>query len=140
MTKWESSDESVAQICIFSDGKTIEVEALGYGTATIKTYSADNSFSTLTVNVSAPKDSLPLPSTFFDENVQNEEGKAFVEGFQQYVGSLDSRQKHNGGNIVVSAASAMGYGAYFTVLEAMKNAKSADPEAIQDVDRQIFKI
>lgn len=69
-------------------------------------------------------------TTFFDENVQNEEGKAFVEGFQQYVSSLDSRLKHNGGNTMVSAVSAMGYDAYFTVLEAMKTAKSADPEAI----------
>jgi branched-chain amino acid transport system substrate-binding protein len=33
---------------------------------------------------------------------------------------------------MVSAASAMGYDAYFTVLEAMKNAKSAEPEAIRE--------
>ena len=71
-------------------------------------------------------------TTFFDENVQDEAGKAFVAGFQQYVGSLDSRLKHNGGNTMVSAASAMGYDAYFTVLEAMKNAKSAEPEAIRE--------
>ena len=33
---------------------------------------------------------------------------------------------------MVSAASAMGYDAYFTVLEAMKTANSTDPEAIQE--------
>ena len=33
---------------------------------------------------------------------------------------------------MVSAASAMGYDAYFTVLEAMKNAHSAAPEAIEE--------
>ena len=71
-------------------------------------------------------------TTFFDENVQDEDGRAFVAGFQQYVGSLESRLKHNGGNTMVSAASAMGYDAYFTVLEAMKNAKSAEPEAIRE--------
>ena len=71
-------------------------------------------------------------TTFFDENVQDEDGKAFVSGFQQYISSLDSRLKHNGGNTMVSAASAMGYDAYFTVLEAMKKAKSADPEAIRE--------
>ena len=71
-------------------------------------------------------------TTFFDENVQDEDGKAFVSGFQQYISSLDSRLKHNGGNTMVSAASAMGYDAYFTVLEAMKNAKSAEPEAIRE--------
>ena len=71
-------------------------------------------------------------TTFFDENVQNDEGKAFVEGFQQYISSMDSRLKHNGGNTMVSAVSAMGYDAYFTVLEAMKNAKSAEPDAIRE--------
>ena len=71
-------------------------------------------------------------TTFFDENVQNEEGKAFVSGFQQYLSSQESRLKHNGGNTMVSAASAMGYDAYFTVLEAMKNAKSAQPDAIRE--------
>ena len=71
-------------------------------------------------------------TTFFDENVENEDGKAFVSGFQQYLSSQESRLKHNGGNTMVSAASAMGYDAYFTVLEAMKNAKSAEPEAIRE--------
>ena len=71
-------------------------------------------------------------TTFFDENVQDDAGKAFVKGFQEYVSSLDSRLKHNGGNTMVSAASAMGYDAYFTVLEAMKNAKNADPESIRE--------
>ena len=70
-------------------------------------------------------------TTFFDENVQNEAGKDFVSGFQQYLSSEESRLKQNGGNTMVSAASAMGYDAYFTVLEAMKTANSTDPEAIQ---------
>ena len=71
-------------------------------------------------------------TTFFDENVQDEAGKAFVTGFQQYISSVDTRLNHNGGNTMVSAASAMGYDAYFTVLEAMKKAKSAEPEAIRE--------
>ena len=70
-------------------------------------------------------------TTFFDENVENDAGKEFVSGLQNYLTSKDSRLKHNGGNTMVSAASAMGYDAYFTVLEAMKNAKSADPADIQ---------
>lgn len=60
VTKWEISDKSVAEVCIFSDGKTIEVEARGYGSATIKAYGADGSYATLTVNVSAPKESLTI--------------------------------------------------------------------------------
>ena len=71
-------------------------------------------------------------TTFFDEDVEDEDGKAFVSGFQQYISRQESRLNHNGGNTMVSAYSAMGYDAYFTVLEAMKNAKSAEPEAIQE--------
>ncbi|MBO7251574.1 MAG: ABC transporter substrate-binding protein [Oscillospiraceae bacterium] len=71
-------------------------------------------------------------TTFFDENVQDEDGKVFVAGFRQYVMNKESRLAHNGGNTMVSAASAMGYDAYFAVLEAMKNAKSADPSDIRE--------
>ena len=60
VVKWDISDKSVAQVCIFGDGKTIEVEALAYGTAIIKAYGADGSVATLTVNVSAPEDSLTI--------------------------------------------------------------------------------
>ena len=60
VARWEISDKSVAQVCIFGDGKTVEVEALGYGTATITAYGTDGSTAKLTVNVSAPKESLTI--------------------------------------------------------------------------------
>lgn len=60
VAKWEISDKSVAQVVIYSDGKTIEVNALGYGTATITAYGTDGSTAKLTVNVSAPKESLTI--------------------------------------------------------------------------------
>ena len=60
VTKWEISDKSVANVCIYSNGTTVEVEALNYGTATIKAYGSDGSVATLTVNVSAPKESLTI--------------------------------------------------------------------------------
>jgi len=39
---------------------------------------------------------------------------------------------NNGGNDMVAAVTAMGYDAYFTALEAIKNAGSADPAAIME--------
>ena len=51
---------SVAEVCIYGNGTSIEVEARGYGTATIKAYGSDGSVATLTVNVSAPKQSLSI--------------------------------------------------------------------------------
>ena len=74
VVKWDISDKSVAQICIFGDGKTIEVEALAYGTATIMAYGSDGSVATLTVNVSAPKDSLtitPYSMTLTTDEMRN---------------------------------------------------------------------
>ena len=74
VTKWDISDKSVAQICIYGNGTTIEVEALGYGTATIKAYGSDGSVATLTVNVSAPKESLtitPYSMTVAQGNMRN---------------------------------------------------------------------
>ena len=71
-------------------------------------------------------------TTFFDENAENAEGKEFVIGFQKYLTADETRLNHNGGNTMVSAASAMGFDAYFTVLEAMENAKSASPADIQE--------
>lgn len=60
VVKWDVSDKSVAQICIYSDGKTVEVEAVGYGTTTIRAEGSDGSTATLTVNVSAPQESLTI--------------------------------------------------------------------------------
>ncbi|MBO7252685.1 MAG: Ig-like domain-containing protein, partial [Oscillospiraceae bacterium] len=60
VVKWDISDKSVAQVCIYGNGTTIEVEALDYGTATINAYGSDVSVATLTVNVSAPKESLTI--------------------------------------------------------------------------------
>ena len=60
VVKWEISDKSVAQVCIYSNGTTIEVEALGYGSATINAHGSDGSVATLTVNVSAPMESLSI--------------------------------------------------------------------------------
>ena len=60
VAKWETSDKSVADVCIYGDGSYIEVEALGYGTATITAYGTDGSKATLTVNVSAPRESLTI--------------------------------------------------------------------------------
>lgn len=71
-------------------------------------------------------------TAFFDEHADTENGAAFVEGFKQFVQNSDVARNYNGNKDVVSANSAMGYDAYFTVLAAMEKASSADPKAIQE--------
>lgn len=75
-------------------------------------------------------------TTFFDENTQTEQGKAFVKGFQEYLNSNEQILAQNGGNDMVSANSVMGYDAYFVALEAMKKAGSIEPEAVQEALRE----
>lgn len=60
VTKWDVSDKSVAQICIYGDGSYVEVEAVGYGNATVYAYGSDGSVASLTVTVSAPQESLAI--------------------------------------------------------------------------------
>ena len=69
-------------------------------------------------------------STFFDEGTDREAGRSFVDGFKAWLNSDADAMADNGGNDMVSAASAMGYDAYFTALEAIKTAGSIEPAAI----------
>ncbi len=68
-------------------------------------------------------------TTFYQEG-----GNAdFDNGFKAWLNAEGNEQHltNNGGNDIVSAVTAMGYDAYFTVLEAIKNADSADPAKIK---------
>ena len=78
------------------------------------------------------KDVKVCVTTFFDEGTDSEAGQAFVKGFKEYLASDATAMTNNGGNDMVAAVTAMGYDAYFTALEAIKNAGSADPAAIME--------
>ena len=65
-------------------------------------------------------------TTFYQEG-GNEE---FDSGIKAWMNDNADAMTNNGGNDMVSAVTAMGYDAYFTALEAIKAAGSADPSAI----------
>ena len=66
-------------------------------------------------------------TTFFHEGDTSEKGSAFVTGFKEWLNANPNMLTNNGGNNMVAAVSAMGYDAYFTALEAIKNAGSTAP-------------
>ena len=69
-------------------------------------------------------------TTFYQEG-----GNAdFDAGFKAWLNAEGNEQHltNNGGNDIVSAVTAMGYDAYFTALEAIKNADSVDPAKIKE--------
>ena len=63
-------------------------------------------------------------TTFFDEGAESEAAKVFVSGIKEWINSDATAKANNGGNDMISAVTAMGYDAYFTALEALKNAGS----------------
>lgn len=66
-------------------------------------------------------------TTFYAEGGDPE----FEEGFKAWLNSDATALANNGGNDMIAAVSVMGYDAYFTALEAIKNAGSPDSEAVK---------
>jgi len=65
-------------------------------------------------------------STFYDEAAPaNDEAAAFVDGFKAYLTGIGEPD-------IIPAVSALGYDAYITALQAIKNADSVDPAKIRD--------
>lgn len=89
--------------------------------------------SNVILNAAKGKDLDIYVTTFYQEG-GNEE---FDTGMKEFVNSDSTNLANNGGDDMIAAVSAMGYDAYFTVLEALKAAGSTDPakvnEALWDV-------
>lgn len=70
-------------------------------------------------------------STFYDEAAPaNDEAAAFVEGFKAYLTGI-------GESDIIPAVSALGYDAYITAVQAIKDADSIDPAAIKDALKNV---
>ncbi len=61
-------------------------------------------------------------STFYAEGGD----PAFEEGFKAWLNADETNLNNNGGNDMIAAVSVMGYDAYYTALEAIKNAGSIE--------------
>jgi len=72
------------------------------------------------------KDVTVKITTFYQEGGNPE----FDSGIKEWINANADAKTNNGGNDMVSAVTAMGYDAYFTALEALKAAGSADPAAV----------
>ena len=63
-------------------------------------------------------------TTFFVEGSTEKNVVDFVNGFRNYINTDATAKTNNGGDDEISAVSAMGFDAYYTALEAIKNAGS----------------
>lgn len=80
---------------------------------------------TIIENAGADAEGIVL-STFYDEAAPaNDEAASFLTGFKEYLTSIGEPD-------VIPAVSALGYDAYLTLVQAIKDAGSTDPAAIRD--------
>ncbi len=80
------------------------------------------------LNAAKGKDVTIYVTTFYQEGGNAE----FDAGVKEFINSTPTNLANNGGDDTVSAVTAMGYDAYFTALEAIKAAGSADPKAVNE--------
>ena len=66
-------------------------------------------------------------TTFYQEGANPE----FDNGFKAWLNSNSEYLTNNGGNDMIAAVSVMGYDTYYTALEALKAAGSADSAAVK---------
>ena len=78
------------------------------------------------IESAAGKDVEIFVTTFYQEGGD----PAFDSGIKEWINANDDAKTNNGGNDMVAAVTAMGYDAYFTALEAIRAAGSADPAAV----------
>ena len=69
---------------------------------------------------------VSIPAAF-DEAIGTDTGAGFVNAFKAWLVANPDKLADNGGSDTVSAVAALGYDAYMTAIEAIKNAGSAEP-------------
>ena len=70
-------------------------------------------------------------TTFFVEGSDDPQVVDFVNGFRNYLNTNATAKTNNGGDDEIAAVSAMGFDAYYTALEAIKNAGSVKADAVK---------
>ena len=78
------------------------------------------------IESAAGKDVDVFVTTFYQEGGD----PAFDSGIKEWINANADAKTNNGGNDMVAAVTAMGYDAYFTALEAIQAAGSADPAKV----------
>ncbi len=96
--------------------------------ATMPLLAGDTWDSNVILSAAEGKDVQIYVTTFYQEGGNAE----FDEGIKEWINSDKTNLANNGGNDTIAAVTAMGYDAYFTALEALKNAGSTDPAAVNE--------
>lgn len=72
-------------------------------------------------------------TSFFCVGCFEDQISDFITGFKNYINANNNAKVSNGGNDEISATAAMGFDAYYTALEALKLAQSAESKKVLEV-------
>ena len=85
------------------------------------------------LNAAKGKNVRIFVTTFYQEGGTPE----FDAGFKKWLNANPTALANNGGNDMISAASAVAYDGYYVVLEALKKAGSTDPKLVLEALRSV---
>ena len=85
---------------------------------------------TIIENAGADAEGTVFSTFYYEAAPANDEAAAFVDGFKAYLTSI-------GESDIIPAVSALGYDAYITAVQAIKDADSVDPAAIKDALKNV---
>ena len=99
------------------------IEAAATQGVTAPLLAGDTWDSNVILNAAKGKDVKICVSTFYQEGADEE----FDAAIKEWINSDSTALANNGGDDTIAAVTVMGYDAYFTALEAIKNAGSIEP-------------
>ena len=105
--------------CSISYAQLIVEQSAAQG-MTVPLLASDTWDSNVILQAAQGKDVSIYVTTFYAEGGDPE----FEAGFKDFINGDSTNLSNNGGNDIIAAVSVMGYDAYFTALEAIKNAGS----------------
>lgn len=113
---------------VSTEAAALIIEQAASQNLTVPIMAGDTWDSNVILNAAKGKDVSVYVTTFYQEG-GNEE---FDAGIKAWINASSVNLSNNGGDDTVAAVTAMGYDAYFTALEAVKAAGSADAGAINE--------
>lgn len=132
LTKAKNEDADVFFAPVSTEAAALIIEQANAQALGLPMMAGDTWDSNVILNAAKGTKNDLYVTTFFDEGTTDEQGAKFVKGIKEWIKSNPTNLANNGGDDTIAAVSAMGYDAYFTALEAIKGAGSADPKAVNE--------
>lgn len=133
ITKAKNMGANVFFAPVSTEAAALIIEQASSQGMNIPMMAGDTWDSNVILNAAKGKDVEIYVTTFYQEGGNAE----FDTGIKAWINADSTNLANNGGDDKIAAVTAMGYDAYFTALEAIKLAGSAEPAAIQEALKSV---